>query len=146
MTPAQAVTDAQILIGDATQGTGLIGAYTQFKAVNPTVVSAAVDQKVQVDYTEAKALLAQVQGTASAVAQSQTLAQVLQHGQAIVTVLIPFAVSDPPLALALEAANVLIPVVQAEIAANAPAAPVVTARARKAKARMTTKQARAVLS
>lgn len=148
LTPSQAIIDAGIILGDdtATPPTGLIGAYADFKSTYADQISAAIDAKVSAAYTEAKTLLAEARAATSATLSASNLSQVINNAGTIVAVLTPLAVSSPSLELALEAAGVMIPVVQVEIAALTPSASAAPVTAKMSPWKMSPEQARKVLS
>jgi hypothetical protein len=63
-----AINDANLIIGSTTPapGTGLEGAYAQFKIANPTAIPAVVDMQVQEAFAEAPSYLAALQQAANA--------------------------------------------------------------------------------
>lgn len=108
--PSQAIADAQTVTN------GIAGVYASFVALYPASVSSAQQQTVKDELAAANALLAGLQGASGSLSTGNSLSAVEADVNAVLSVMAGVPGLPPEIAAGVEAADVLLPLIEGVVA------------------------------
>jgi len=106
VTPSQVIADAGSIIN------GLAATVTQINVASPGLIPAALLPQIQTYLTQAQAALASLSGSLPAQTSAVTLQQVEDDAQSVLTALAGVPLIPPPYSTAIQAAAILLPIVE----------------------------------